>query len=174
MVFDPINSEEISAGEPTKQELFTKTKDNFDDHESRITTNEGAVNAFLPIPDGEGIDGRYGVFTSGITAFHYFRITFNLTITAARLLIITAGGSGSTEVDVLFDRGAGFGGNSIFTTKPSVAFSDGDLAFSVNAVLDGTKKLLEAGDLIRYDLTAVQGGTPNPNSFKIFLEYDKT
>jgi len=39
MSFTAITSTEIEAGKPVKESLFTKVKDNFDDHESRITAN---------------------------------------------------------------------------------------------------------------------------------------
>ena len=168
MAFVPLTSAEISAGEPTKQELFTKIKDNEIDLDSRTTTVEGAINAFLPIDFT--LNGDYSQWGT-ITGANYERLTFNLTVTGARLLIVDVGTSGSTEVDILFDRGSGFGGNSIFTTRPSVAFGAGSLALSSNAVLDGTKKLLQAGDLLRFDLTASQTAGKN---LILFLEYDKT
>jgi len=39
MSFTTITSTEVEAGKPVKESLFTKVKDNFDDHESRITAN---------------------------------------------------------------------------------------------------------------------------------------
>ena len=39
MSFTTITSTEVEAGKPVKESLFTKVKDNFDDHESRITSN---------------------------------------------------------------------------------------------------------------------------------------
>ena len=39
MAFSALTTAEVQAGQPVKQSLQTKIKDNFDDHESRITAN---------------------------------------------------------------------------------------------------------------------------------------
>lgn len=169
MAFVPITSAEISAGEPTRQELFTKIKDNEIDHEARIVTVEGAVNAFNPI--NFNFNGPYGILGTKTNVSGIERITFSLTVAAVRLITTNVGSSGSTEIDILFKRGvAAF--TSILTTRASVPSSAGDFGISVDAVLDGTLKLLQAGDLIRCDLTASQGG--EPRSFLVAVEYDKT
>lgn len=169
MAFDPLTSTEVSAGEPTKQEIFSKVRTNEIDLDSRVSTTEAALNAFLPIRFGA--NGVYGIFTTLDKVGGHERLTFNLTVTAVRLVTRIAGSSGSTEVDILFKRGAG-AYTSILTTRASVTSASGNDAISTNAVLDGTNKLLQAGDLLVCDLTAVQGGVPR--SFAVFVEFDKT
>jgi hypothetical protein len=168
MAFDPLNSTEISAGEPTKQELFTKTKDNFDDHETRLVSTEAAVLAFQPILfQANGAYPNHGA-KDNIAGIE--RLTFNLTVTAVRLVIETAGSAGSTEIDIKYKRGAG-AWTSILTTRASVAFGAGDFGISTDAVLDATEKDLQAGDLLRCDLTASQTAG---DGFSVFVEIEKT
>lgn len=168
MAFTALNSSEVAAGEPTKQELFNKIRLNFDDHESRLLTVEGATNAYLSIDFG--VQGEYGVLGTQTNISGYIRIPFNLTILSGRLLIEQAGSAGTTEVDMLFKRGVS-AFSSLFTTRPSVAFSAGSNALSTNGVLDATKVNLLAGDIIRCDLTASQTGG---KGFVAILEFEKT
>ena len=43
MAYESFNNSEIQSGRPTKQELFQKEKDNFDDHEDRISSLENST-----------------------------------------------------------------------------------------------------------------------------------
>lgn len=168
MAFDALNVAEVAAGEPTKQELFNKIRLNFDDHESRLLVVEGATNAFLSIDFGA--NGLYGPLSTQVNIAGYIRIPFNLTIISGRLLIDKAGTAGTTEIDILFKRGvAAF--VSLFTTRPSVPFGDGNIALSTNGVLDATKVDLLAGDILRCDLTASQ---TLGKGFVGILEFEKT
>ena len=169
MAFTALNVAECASGEPTKSELFNKIRLDLDDHESRLLTVEGATNAFLSMDFG--INGRYEALSTKLNVAGYIRLTFNLTILSARLLIDTAGSAGSTEVDFLFKRG-GDPWTSIVTTRPSVAFGAGSLALSTNGVLNPTYVDLQAGDFLRMDLTAVQTGSPQ--GFVGILEFEKT
>lgn len=168
MAFDPLNVNEIAAGEPTKQELFNKIRLDLDDHESRLLTVEGATNAFLSIDFL--VNGIYGPIGAQNNIAGYIRIPFNLTIISGRLLIDKAGSAGTTEIDILFKRGIGVF-TSLFTTRPSVAFGAGNIALSTNGVLDLTKVDLLAGDILRCDLTASQ---TLGNGFIGILEFEKT
>lgn len=95
----------------------------------------------------------------------YMRVKQDVEILSAKLICYTAGASGNTEVDVYRKRGVG-SFETIFTTKPKVPASAGDHTTSdsggsaVAAVLDSTKALLEDGDILRFDFTLTQVGTP--------------
>lgn len=169
MAFEEIDAVEIEAGKPTKQELFQKVKNSLDDHEDRLPVLESSINAFLPIDFG--LNGNYQILGTMENYAGIYRITFNLTVTAVRLITRIAGSSGSTEVDVKFKRGAG-AWTSILDTLPSVAFSAGNDAISTNAALNVTNKFLQAGDLLRADLTASQGG--EPRGLATIIEFEKT
>lgn len=147
MAFTPLNLSEIAAGEPNKQELWTKLLNNQADFDSRI----GAVENIQQLPMFFRATGPLDFGTLD-TLIDIHRINFDITILAGRLLSITAGSAGSNEVDMLFKRGAG-AWTSIFTTKPVTAFGEGDLALNTGTL---SVTSLLAGDLLRMDITAAQ------------------
>ncbi len=155
MSYDSIVSTVIEAGDPVTQELWAKVKANEDDHETRIVALEGGSNVVYP-PFFWEVSGPYEeavpLVNTGI-----IRLNFNITVLAGRLLIKTAGSSGTTEIDFQYKRGTDpFA--TIFSTKPSVAFGAGNNAISTNGVLSVTSLL--AGDIIRMDITTTQAGQP--------------
>lgn len=166
MAFSPLTNTQIATGQPVAADLWSKTQGNQDDHEVRILTLEGAIGAFLPIQ--MDIYGRYSNIGDDI-GFAFTRITFNLTLNAGRVMALTAGSSGDTEIDIQFKRGvAAF--SSVFTTLPKVNFAAGDLAIGTG-VLDLTKVNLLAGDILRLDLSSSQVDGDGLNAF---LEFSKT
>lgn len=163
MAFTAITSVQIAAGEPTAQELFTKTKDNFDDHESRITVLESAILSAAPIRFGVT---NYNDFLPA-TQVDVERIPYNLQILSARILVIDAGTSGTLQVDLEYKRGAN-PWTSIFSSLPSVPFSDGDYALSSNGIVSVTDLLL--GDLLRLNINSGQAGNVQ---FLVLVEYER-
>lgn len=150
MAFTVINNSEIEAGDPVTQPLQQKIKDNFDDHEARILANAASAAALQPILFDVG--GKYA--SIGVKSdLLVYRAIFDFKITAARLTIWTAGTSGSTEVDVRLDDGTP---STIFSTRPSVAFSAGDLAVSSNAIFITSPLNVLTGEFLILDQTAVQ------------------
>lgn len=166
MAFTAFNSTEIEAGKPNKQELWTKTKDNFDSHEDRILTLEASIASFVPLTFE--VFGPYTVNAAPQTGVMYERISFNMTALACRIMVQTAGPSGTLEVDIKYKRGAG-AFTTIFSTKPSVSYSAGDLGLSTNGVLSVTDFL--AGDIFRLDITSNQGS--GAEGFIVYLEYER-
>ena len=169
MAFDPILNANIQPGEPVTGDLWSKTRLNLDDHEGRLLTLEGSLNAFLTIKFT--LNGPYGLLGDKINYALIERIPFSLTVVAVRVWIEFAGSSGTTECDVLFKRGAA-AYDSILTTNPSVASAAGNQVYSSNGVLDVTKKFLLAGDTLRADLISSQGG--EPRSIQTIVEFEKT
>lgn len=167
MSFTTMPTSIIESGDPVIQELWdTYVKDNLDDHETRIVGLEGGSNVVYP-PHFWNVTGPYEqavpLLNCGI-----IRLNFALTVLAGRLIIGYAGTSGSTEIDILYKRGA----NpfvSIFSTKPSVAFGAGDYAISTNGIV--TDPNLVAGDILRMDITTTQAG--GPRNLLGLLEYEK-
>jgi len=154
MAFDALNNSEISAGEPTKQELWSKSKGNQDDHETRLQTLEASLNAFHPIHFF--LNGAYGRFALR-TKLDIQRIAVDLNLLAGRVYVETAGSAGDTEIDILYKRGVG-SWTSIFSTKPKVNFSAGNDSIG-SGILSVTSLL--AGDLVRMDMTAKQTNAEN-------------
>jgi hypothetical protein len=153
MAFITIPAASIAAGKPTKQELFDLIKDDFDDHESRLTTVENAVATVAPLEFY--LNGLYWRYATPQTGVLYQRLQAGINILAIRLIIVIAGTTGTTEVDLQYKVGA----NpfvSAFTTRPSVAFGAGDYAVSSNGILTGTPLNLAAGTILRLDVTSAQ------------------
>ena len=169
MSFTPITTQEISTGEPVTNTTMTKVKDNFDNLDSRLTTVEGGGNTTYP-PIILRVNGNPALLAIPFTNFLKTTCNFNLTITGVRILIDSAGSSGSTEVDIKFKRGSN-PYTSIFTTKPSVSYTSGNDAVSSNAVLDPTYVNLQTGDILRLDITSAQVASKN---FIVRIDYIKT
>lgn len=167
MAFLTITSGQIAAGEPTTQELFQTIKDNFDDHESRIGVVEGTIANYVPIDFT--VVGAYSNRTMPQTGVLYFLVPFSMTLTGAKIYLTTAGTAGTLECDLLYKRG-GAAYTTIFSTKPSLAYTAGDNAVSSNAVFAVTS--LEANDRLRFDITSSQ--TATPGNFALILSFTKT
>lgn len=155
MAFTTLNTSEIESGKPVASSMLSKVKDNFDDHETRISAIEASSADDYP-PLILGVGGPYYV-GGAVNGVLKTTVNFPITITGVRLLIDVAGSSGTTEVDVKFSRSGG-AYTSILTTKPSVGYASGNDAISSNGVVNATYKDLIAGDIIRLDLTSVQTG----------------
>lgn len=162
MAFQEILAGDIESGDPVTQELFQKIKDSLDDHEDRIDDAEAAVQSFVPMLFK--VRGGVDLYVP-ITAVEHLRIFNNLTLTGARIFVPKAGASGTIEVDVQYKRGASAFA-SIFSTKPTLAYSAGDYSISTNAVISVTD--LNAGDILRLDVNTAQVGC---EEFDVYLSF---
>ena len=167
MAFVSIPSDDIATGKPTKQELFQTIKDNFDDHESRLTTVEGSVGSFFPIEFL--VNGR---ITSRGTQSEILtqRIPFNINILGARLQILDDITTGTLEVD-LRTGATEPGATSIFSTRPSLSSTDSKYDVSTNQILSTTT--LNATELLILDTTIVPT-TMGERGYVVILEYELT
>lgn len=171
MSFTSISSTEVESSKPVTTTVMGKVKDNFDDHEARLQIIESGTGTTYP-PLILRVGGNYSVngATNGVVKT---TTNFPIQITGVRLLIDQAGSSGTTEVDVQFKRGASAYA-SILSTKPSVPSSagndalSGSAAGSVAAVLNPSNATLQAGDIIRLDMTSVQ---TNGRGFLVRIDY---
>jgi hypothetical protein len=166
MSYTAITSGEIASGEPNKNDTWTKVKDNFVDHETRIESLEGATAVYGPIIFR--VNGRYGL-AGAVTSLLKTTINFSLTVTGIRVLIDKAGTSGTTEVDILRSRSGG-AYVSLLSTKPSVLYSAGDDALSTNAILNPSNVNLLAGDILRLDQTSAQ---PDGESYLVRIDFNR-
>lgn len=169
MAYVPLTVGEIATGQPVSNSTATKIKDNFTNLDSRVSDVESGNTTVYPpiILRCGGFYSTLGVYPDVVRT----TCNFNLTVTGVRLLIDTAGASGTTEIDILYKRGAG-AWTSILTTKPSVASAAGDNSISTNAVLNAGEVTLQAGDLIRMDITSTQGG--NAKGLSARIDFVKT
>jgi len=160
MAYTEITSAEVAAGEAVKQELFTKVKDDLIDHESRMITTEAAIGRLPPIEFA--VLGEIAAPFALDGVLHY-RVEQDLTITAARLFIVTAGSAGSAVIDVEYKRGAG-AWTSILSATISAAFGTGSLSVTTGVL---TFQAMLAGDLLRLNVDSVQ---TNMKDFSVYLE----
>jgi len=163
-----ITSTEIMTGKATSTSTASKIRNNFIDHEDRITDIENGMVVDYP-PIVMSINGRYDLQGSTHTDLIRTTANFNLTITGVRIVITKAGASGTTEVDLLIKSGVGAFA-TIFSTKPSVSYSAEDNAVSSNGILGSNINML-AGDLLRLDITSVQSGGIG---FIVRIDYERT
>lgn len=170
MSFTAITTPEVTSGKPVTADVGLKIKDNFDDHESRLLSIEGGAGTTYPSIVFRVNGPYYHGWSGTITGLVKSAVNFSITITGVRLIIDTAGSSGTTEIDVKFKRGGG-SWTSILSTKPTVAFGAGDDATSSNGVVDAANNDLLAGDLLRLDLTSVQTGG---SGFTVRIDYVAT
>jgi hypothetical protein len=161
MSFTSIPSAIIAAGQAIKQELLSFIKDGLDDHESRLSVVEGSSGRLPPI-SFDVVGSLNSPLT--MTGALIYRVEANLTVTAARLLVKTAGSSGSVAVDVEYSRNNGSTWTSILSAPISAANTLGNYAL-VSGTLVFQNFL--AGDLIRLDINSVQN---NMQDFNVYLE----
>lgn len=167
MAFTPLTTAEVSADEPTKQELFDKIRTNFDDHESRISSNSTALQVFEPIIfSAQGVHYLIGPQNS----LSFRRIVKPITITNGLVFIHIAGTAGTLRSDVLVSTDGGSTFNSLFTVTPNVAFGAGNFADNTGT-LDATRVDLVTGDILRHDVVTYQVGN---FSFDTILEFIAT
>ena len=165
MAFDAINTAETLPGQPTKTELFTKTKDNFDDHESRLAVSEASLGRFAPAEFA--IVGPTQTTDADLVKNEVltWRVPFDITVLGTRLLILSAGASGSTEIELEVKQGvAAF--TTILASPVSVAFGAGNYALGSASL--GALTELDGGDIVRLNVNAVQEGG---ESFTVYMEY---
>lgn len=169
MAFTSLTTQEISTGEPVTNSTMTKVKENFDNLNTRTTSLEGGSNTIYP-PILLRVNGNAAKLTLPYTGFLKTTMNFNITITGVRIITDIAGSSGSTEIDLKFKRGAN-PYTSIFSSLPTVSYSVGNDAASVNGTLNPTYVDLQTGDILRLDITGVQTAGKN---FIVRIDYVKT
>lgn len=169
MAFVALTSGAIATGEPVTNTSLDLIRTNLDDLDSRITTL--AVGTVATTPIILSVNGTYTNYVmNGILKD---TINSNIRITGVFLLIDQAGSSGSTTIDIKYSR-AGSAYQSILTTLPSIPYTDGNDKISSTsgtaAVIDVTYRDLNAGDLIRLDVTAVQTAGVN---FMVRIDFNQ-
>lgn len=165
--FDAILDSEIEVGKPLKKSLFTKIQHNLDLHEQRIGDNAAGVAGTLPLI--LRVNGDYALLTPTQKA-NVLKTTFgaDIIITNIFLYIDEAGTSGTTEIDILTNTTAGPSYTTVFSTKASADFGDGDDFVSTDGVLDSGNVAIDAGDILKLAITDSQVGA---NGFMVRIDY---
>lgn len=160
MAFVAVSSGAIAVGEPVTNTTLDLIRTDLDDLDSRITTLAVGTVATTPI-----ILSVNGVYTNYVAnGILKDTINSNIRVTGVFLLIDNAGSAGSTTIDIKYSR-AGSAYTSILSTLPSIPYTAGNDKISSTsgtaAVVNATYRDLDAGDLIRLDITAAQTGGRN-------------
>jgi len=157
MAYSAITSSEIQVGKPVTASLFTKVKDNFDSHETRVLALE-AINSKVIIWDFPVLNATS---SSTFTGLVYWRAPFAFVLNDAKVIIYEKGSLGGTlEIDILKNTSLNpTGMTSVFTTQPSIALSGAsDYDESTNAAFDGGQQSVSEGDYLRLDVTSLPTG----------------
>lgn len=166
MAFTPINPAEIAADQPVKQELWEKVRTDFDDHETRITSNTGSLQLFLPI--NFTVKGAH-YLVGPIIGLDFFRSQSAIKLTNGTLwLVDDLGTSGTLTIDVQVSTNGGASYSSLFTVKPSLTSAAPALATDVGT-LDATKVNINSADVLRLDVDSFQVGN---FEFQVLLEFE--
>jgi len=168
MAYTAIPSSLIQVGKALKQTLFQLLKDDLDDHESRLSSVESGTskievfNSFV-----------YNSQASVATGVAMYRCVDTFTLNDAKLAIFDVSGatftSGTIEFDIQKSTSADFTSSvSVFTTKPSLAYTASSFDESSNAVFDVANADVEPGDYLRLDITSFFVGDTLSN-FQVIL-----
>lgn len=167
MSFVAITSTEIATGKPVASSTQSQIKNNFDNHETRITSLEsGSATAYPPII--LRVNGLYDSLSAN-TGILKTTANFALTITGVRVIVDQAGSSGTLTCDIKKSHSGG-SYTSVLSTLPSVGYASGNDATSTNGVVNSSTASVAAGDILRLDTTGVQTGGRN---FMVRIDYTK-
>lgn len=161
MAFNPIDQADIEVGKPVKKELFQTTKDNFDDHESRITSlANSAAKIDLFILEVANLI-QYSPTGNTLSRIALFRASRNFRIINAQVYVLYGGENqdraptaGTLEIDV--KKGTDITSlNTIFSVRPAVTtFGEGDTNGTVSFVPNG--EIVNQGEWLQLDITSLQ------------------
>ncbi len=166
MAYSAFTDSEIEVGKSIKKELWQKTADNFDDHETRIQLFEGAAKKVV-VWDGLV---KNAASANSLTGLSCYRASSDFTLIDAKVIWFDKTGlTGTLEMNVRKASSADdTGAVSVFTTRPSLATaSDASYAESSNAIFDLNEKEISEGDYLFLDITSLP--TPVISKFKIYL-----
>lgn len=163
MAFTTIPSSWLVVGEAIKQRLFTRIKDDLDDHETRINTLE-AQTAKTAIFDDVFVVSSLPTVNDII--LHY-TVLYPMTISDFKLKNFVAAGTGSITIDLLKGTSLNSGSaTSMLTTTATINVASGNYQTN-SAVLDATKVDLVAGDVLFIKILAFPTNTNNVDKFQI-------
>lgn len=125
MAFTTIPADWIEAGKAIKKRLFTRIKENFDDHEARINAVEGGISK-VEVFNFEVMGYINNYTTTELVQVGTHRATSPFTITDAKLTLMNSPSSPSSstagilEIDIEKSIDGGITWNTILTTRPQI------------------------------------------------------
>ena len=153
MAYSSVDATRIVAGKPVRADDILGLRNNQEDLNTRVTAVEGVIVKVQVF--NETIHNLEFNGGSTITGFAYWRAPSAFTLTSATITQVTAGSAGTMEIDI--QKGSSVSSMStVFSTKPSLAYTAGNAATSSNAVFSSAS--VSANDFLRLDLTSIQTG----------------
>lgn len=154
MAFTSIPSALIQVGKAIRKSLFQYTKDNFDDHESRLAAVE--VNtSFVEMCD----ETIYSATTAAtLTGVFFYKAKQATRVTKVQVQIFEKGAisSGILSIDAKKSTSldpVGFA--SILTTQPTINFASDPDYYSEDGVISSVLNDMAVGDFLRIDVTSL-------------------
>jgi len=164
MAFVTVSTGQIAVGEPVKNELLTKIKDNEDDLDGRTASLEASASRIVVLQDIVVNSGQYSS-SATIEELVLFVAPSDFNLITAEVTVFEDSASGTLEIDLLRST-TGFAGafSTVFSTKPSVAAGSGNDTTSVNTVFSTTA--ISEGDILRVDITSLM---TSPSQRRFFI-----
>jgi len=159
MAFSALTSTQIQPAKAVKTELWTKVKDNFDDHESRLVAQESGGSIIELV----NMDFRNASSAATMTGLFYYKATYDFTVTKVEIQIFDKEGitSGSLTVDVKKNSTPdNTGMTSILSVLPTLDFSSCADYDSNSGTLDAGEQDILEGEFLRVDITALPASKP--------------
>jgi predicted XRE-type DNA-binding protein len=154
MAFTTIPSSIIQVGKAIKKALFQYTKDNFDDHESRIANLE--INSTLVQIINETIYCTSRAAT--LTGVLFYKAQQNIRIVKVELQIFEKGSISTGTVSVDLKKGTSLNPisfTSIMTTEPEIDYAvDPDFTSDIGTI-NGILNEVDLNEFVRVDITSL-------------------
>lgn len=145
------------VGDALKVDDWANVKGNFDDHESRITSNEAQASKIIAFD----FDVALGSNSDTYTGFAYYKAIQSFTITTIEIQIFNKGviTSGSLEIDIKKNSSPDDTGmTSVMSSLPSIDFAtDPDYSVSIGT-LSVTEQDVAVDEFLRFDITSLPVG----------------
>ncbi len=152
MAFTSISSTLIAIGKAVKRELWLTTKNNFDDHESRLLDLETA-GSLIQIFDVTVL----GADAATLTGLELYRAKQAIKIVRVQVQIFEKGSISSGTLSIDCKKSSTLGGSfsTILTTQGSINFATDPDYTSDDAVINSSLNSLAIDEFIRIDVTSL-------------------
>lgn len=176
MSFITIPSSWLNVGEAIKKKIFTRIKDNLDDHETRLNAVEQGVNK-VTIFNFEVIGYISNYSASELTGIGTYRSPQNMVITEVKIVLLNSSSTptisssaGSLQIDLEKSIDGGITWNSILVQRPTIGdgqYLSGEESSLVSFNTGG--ELVMQSDLIRINITSKKD---SQGSFQVLVYGD--
>ena len=155
MAYDPINAADIVAGKPTKEEIFTKIRDNQEQFNTDIQLLQGTAKIDMFNIRFSGKITQYS--TAQISSFvPIFKAPVDATFVSVVVTLLTASTSGTLELEIEKSVDDGVNWTPLLSSPVQLTGTTvGSTSGTVNWV-DVPSQSFDQNDLIRIQFTGTQ------------------